>query len=125
MYLRPTGKLAIIDYQDAVCGAVSYDLVSLLKDCYVKWQREKQLQWLEYYLAQSNIEMTLKQLTHSFDLTVVQRHLKAAGIFARLYHRDQKDNYLKDIPRTLSYITELNDPALEDLQCLISDLAPS
>ena len=123
-----TNRIAIIDYQDAVRGPVSYDLVSLLKDCYIKWPRERCRQWIDYYLARAKVEADPGEFVRWFDLMGVQRHLKAAGIFARLHHRDQKDGYLKDIPRTLSYITDLagelqpNEPALDELQCLIAGL---
>lgn len=118
------GGIALIDYQDAVWGAVTYDLVSLLKDCYIKWPREQQLQWLEYYLSKAGLAVDTAQFIRWFDLTGVQRHLKAAGIFARLHHRDGKDTYLNDIPRTLSYISDLQEdyPELDNLQHFISGL---
>ena len=100
----------IIDYQDAVNGPISYDLVSLLKDCYVKWSKNEINGWLEFYLnqlTQRGVEVDHEQFQRWFDLMGVQRHLKACGIFARLSHRDGKHEYLKDVPRTLSYIVDL------------------
>ncbi len=115
----------IIDYQDAVLGPLSYDLVSLLKDCYIKWPRHKIDEWLRYYSQQCEkvnlLVPDLPVLKKDFDLMGVQRHLKASGIFARLYHRDDKDGYLADIPRTLSYIIDLEQdyPELGFLVALI------
>jgi len=117
----------ILDYQDAVYGPVSYDLVSLLKDCYIQWPRQRINAWAVSYCQRLNDRGVCKntldeaQFLRWFDLMGVQRHLKASGIFARLYHRDGKSGYLKDIPRTLSYILDLADdyPELQDLSELI------
>lgn len=100
----------VIDYQDAVHGPISYDLVSLLKDCYIQWSRDEIHHWIDFYLkqqAENGIEINRQQFQCWFDLMGVQRHLKASGIFARLSLRDSKNDYLKDIPRTLSYIVDL------------------
>jgi len=103
----------ILDFQDAVEGPLTYDLVSLLKDCYVRWPAAQVRQWaLEYYAhldAPVRSCVDERQFRRYFELMGVQRHLKAAGIFARLNHRDGKARYLDDIPRTLSYIVELGD----------------
>jgi len=103
----------ILDFQDAVEGPFTYDLVSLLKDCYVKWPAEQIWQWaLDFYNA---VEPSIRerigeeQFRRYFELMGVQRHLKAAGIFARLNHRDDKPGYLNDVPRTLSYIVDLGE----------------
>lgn len=116
----------ILDFQDAVVGALSYDLVSLLRDCYIEWPESRQQQWIGYYLEAACRAGLLSardsvQFQRWFDLMGVQRHLKAAGIFARLYHRDGKPGYLKDIPRTLGYIVKLAGryPPLEGLAALI------
>lgn len=106
---RPPG---IIDYQDAVVGPLSYDLVSLLKDSYINWTREQRSDWIDYYLeklgqANSKLQPEKANFIRWFDLMGVQRELKVGGIFARLYLRDNKAGFLKDIPRTLTYITEL------------------
>ncbi len=117
----------VIDYQDAVVGPVSYDLVSLLKDCYIKWPQSKVEQWLLQYHRQlvnvMGVQVSREEFRRWFDLMGVQRHLKASGIFARLYHRDGKTDYLKDIPRTLSYILDLKDeyPELQYLMALLQD----
>ena len=104
----------IIDYQDAVYGPISYDLVSILKDCYIKWPKEEIDKWVDFYLNKRHEEKSKLKINHDefvrwFDLMGVQRHLKASGIFARLSHRDGKDNFLKNIPRTLSYILDLKE----------------
>lgn len=103
----------IIDFQDAVLGPVTYDLVSLLKDCYIKWPVAQVHDWALGYFqlaVQSGVLQPLheERFLRWFDLMGVQRHLKASGIFARLHHRDGKPGYLADIPRTLSYIVEVS-----------------
>jgi aminoglycoside/choline kinase family phosphotransferase len=112
----------ILDFQDAVLGPVTYDLVSLLRDCYIAWPRQQVEQWVEGYhelALQSGIlrEENQAEFLRWFDLMGVQRHLKAAGIFARLHHRDQKPAYLQDIPRTVGYIIEVSSryPELQAL----------
>ncbi|HSR63743.1 MAG TPA: phosphotransferase [Gammaproteobacteria bacterium] len=98
----------MLDFQDAVNGPLTYDLVSLLKDCYIKWPRDRIRRWaLDYHRDHCHGETGSEEFLRQFDLMGVQRHLKASGIFARLYHRDGKAGYLADIPRTLSYITDL------------------
>ena len=99
----------ILDFQDAVEGPLSYDLVSLLKDCYVKWPANEILQRAQYFYEKSELASQRDQddFIREFDLMGVLRHLKAAGIFARLLHRDGKTGYLKDVPRTLSYIVDI------------------
>ncbi|MDJ0708978.1 MAG: phosphotransferase [Woeseiaceae bacterium] len=101
----------ILDFQDAVEGPLTYDLVSLLKDCYVKWPAERVWQWaLDFYHgsdASIRSDVSEARFRRYFELMGVQRQLKAAGIFCRLNHRDGKDGYLKDIPRTLSYIVDV------------------
>jgi aminoglycoside/choline kinase family phosphotransferase len=112
----------ILDFQDAVEGPLTYDLVSLLKDCYVRWPAEQVRQWaLKFYRAldvSMRAQVDELQFRRYFELTGVQRHLKAAGIFARLNHRDGKRAYLADIPRTLSYIVELG-PVYDELKPLV------
>jgi len=100
--------IGIIDFQDAVYGPLTYDLVSLLKDCYIQWPREQVLAWLAYFKAKSAqiTDINEDQLVRDFDLMGMQRHLKAAGIFARLSLRDGKHGYLNDVPRTCEYIMQ-------------------
>jgi len=104
----------IIDFQDAVIGPVTYDLVSLLRDCYIEWPREQVEDWALGYHKLALQSGILREeyddpvvFLRWFDLMGVQRHLKAAGIFARLNHRDGKPGYLDAIPRTLSYVVEV------------------
>ena len=100
----------ILDFQDAVQGPLTYDLVSLLKDCYIKWPRQRIDDWAMYFYERLPARLPRPDATHfrrAFDLMGAQRHLKAAGIFARLLHRDGKTGYLKDVPRTLSYIVDI------------------
>jgi len=102
----------VLDFQDAVRGAVTYDLVSLYKDCYIVWPRPRILAWLEQYrLAAQNRGLALPsraEFVRWFDLMGVQRHLKVLGIFARLWYRDGKPGYLADLPRVLAYVQELS-----------------
>ncbi|MCW8919440.1 MAG: phosphotransferase [Gammaproteobacteria bacterium] len=103
----------ILDFQDAVRGPITYDLVSLLRDCYIAWPREQVEAWVQGYhdiaLDHGIIRAPMSaQFLRWFDLMGVQRHLKAIGIFARLNHRDGKPGYLKDIPRTLGYVEEVS-----------------
>ena len=98
----------VIDFQDAVIGPITYDLVSLLRDCYISWPEQQIEQWQNSYferLRQANlIHCNEAQFKRWFDLMGMQRHLKAIGIFSRLHLRDGKSNYLGDIPRTLNYV---------------------
>lgn len=98
----------VIDYQDAVIGPVTYDLVSLFKDCYIEWPRSKIEAWLDEYLQQTPIAVPVdkQQFIRWFDLMGVQRHLKVLGIFARLNYRDGKSQYLNDLPLTLKYVLD-------------------
>ena len=101
----------VIDFQDAVIGPITYDLVSLLRDCYIAWPSQQVEQWMtQYYqrlLQAKLIACNPVQFKRWFDLMGLQRHLKAIGIFSRLHLRDGKSNYLNDIPRTLNYVTAI------------------
>ncbi|MDT8283057.1 MAG: phosphotransferase [Gammaproteobacteria bacterium] len=116
----------VIDYQDAVIGPITYDLVSLFKDCYIEWPREKVELWLEHYLARITPERLIDRetLLRWFDLMGVQRHLKVLGIFARLNYRDGKSQYLDDLPLTLKYILDTCDnyEQLQPLKKLLSEI---
>ncbi len=120
------GQLGIIDFQDAVEGAYSYDLVSLLRDCYIVWPEEQVTQWALYYqqcLYDAGLmsQLSEQQFLRDFDLMGLQRHLKVLGIFARLYHRDGKVGYLKDLPTTWEYALKVSKcyPELDFLQQLL------
>ncbi len=99
----------VIDFQDAVAGPITYDLVSLYRDCYIDWPDEKIYVWLDDFLQQRRARGCVDDFDQArfyqwFDWMGVQRHMKAIGIFSRLLIRDGKNGYLKDIPRTLSYV---------------------
>lgn len=99
----------IIDYQDAVLGPATYDLVSLLRDCYIVWPQSQVDWWVDCYRKEAIAAgilppVDLPTYQRWFDLMGLQRHLKVLGIFARLYHRDGKAGYLNDLPLVLSYV---------------------
>jgi aminoglycoside/choline kinase family phosphotransferase len=98
----------ILDFQDAVWGPVTYDLASLLKDCYIAWPPARVRAWVMEYrerLLEDGFELGAEpaQFMRWFDLIGLQRHIKVLGIFARLFYRDGKPQYLKDLPRVLNY----------------------
>lgn len=101
----------ILDFQDAVSGPYTYDLVSLLKDCYIDWPLDAVAEWASSFYRKRHavIGSSIKEDTflRHFELMGVQRQLKAAGIFARLNHRDGKPDYMLDIPRTLNYVVAI------------------
>ncbi len=103
----------VIDFQDAVEGPVAYDLVSLLRDCYIEWPDEKIDVWVNVYLKKlkaNNLcdDVTEPQFKKWFDWMGLQRHIKVLGIFSRLYYRDGKENYLADMPLTLNYVVKVS-----------------
>ncbi|MGJ8681555.1 aminoglycoside phosphotransferase family protein [Paraglaciecola sp.] len=120
--------IGIIDFQDAVIGPITYDGVSLLRDCYQKWPEESVDTWTKEWHQEYFSQYPWNDFKVWFDITGIQRHIKASGIFARLKLRDHKDVYLKDIPRTLQYIIEVGQQYSE-LKTLVefisSDVLPS
>jgi len=125
-------EIGILDFQDAVWGPISYDLVSLLRDCYIAWPKEQVTAWVSAYhdlLCQEKAYHTisLDEFTLWFDHIGVQRHLKAIGIFARKFQRDNVGNYLKDIPRTLRYVLSICTlyPVLNPLTELLHQVTES
>lgn len=119
------GALGVLDFQDAVLGALTYDIVSLLRDCYIDWQQEKIDVWLQDYFQQLKaatvLDCDFETFKRWFDLMGMQRHLKAIGIFARLHLRDEKSEYLKSIPRTLNYVVQVCEkyPQLSEFQNIV------
>ena len=119
--LSEKGDMGVVDFQDAVMGPITYDLVSLLKDCYISLPSSTIDHWTDYYFARlmdlELIEKSHQEFKLEFDLMGVQRHLKAIGIFSRLKYRDGKDSYVLDIPRTINYVytTAKNHPFLDPL----------
>ena len=102
------GNPGILDFQDAVYGPITYDLVSLLRDAYVQWDEEMVLDWAIRYWERAKraglpVNPDIDNFYRDFEFMGVQRHLKILGIFARLYHRDGKDAYLKDLPLVMAY----------------------
>ena len=105
------GGPGVIDFQDALRGPIGYDLVSLLKDCYISWSRERVERWVRGYrrvLANlgANVGDSEYQFIRWFDLIGVQRHIKVLGIFCRLWYRDGKVGYLADLPLTFEYVRD-------------------
>jgi len=98
----------VLDFQDAVYGPITYDLVSLWRDAYIEWDEDQQMDWLIRYWEQARkaglpVTKDFGDFYRDFEWMGLQRHLKVLGIFARLYHRDGKDGYLKDLPLVLRY----------------------
>ena len=98
--------ISIIDFQDARSGAITYDLVSLLKDCYIEFDSIEIEKLALYYRDKKGLDIDDKTFIKWFDFMGLQRHIKVLGIFARLYIRDNKDDYLKDIPLVRKYILQ-------------------
>jgi aminoglycoside/choline kinase family phosphotransferase len=105
------GGPGVIDFQDALRGPVGYDLVSLLKDCYISWSRERVERWVKGYRRVlgnlgANVGDSEYQFLRWFDLIGVQRHIKVLGIFCRLWYRDGKAGYLGDLPLVFEYVRD-------------------
>jgi aminoglycoside/choline kinase family phosphotransferase len=108
----------ILDFQDAVHGAITYDLVSLLKDAYIRWEEDQVLDWAVRYWQKAKkaglpVPADIADFYRDFEWMGVQRHIKVLGIFARLYHRDGKDGYLKDMPLVMDYLRRACDRYVE------------
>jgi aminoglycoside/choline kinase family phosphotransferase len=127
--MRTAPNPGVLDFQDAVYGPLSYDLVSLLKDAYVEWPEERVLDWAVRYWESARaaglpVRSDFGEFYHDFEWMGVQRHLKVLGIFARLCHRDGKARYLDDIPLVLRYLerTAARYGELEPLARLLDEL---
>jgi N-acetylmuramate 1-kinase len=128
LLVTPENNPGILDFQDAVWGPVTYDLASLLKDCYIAWPPARVRQWALQYRdtlieAGFKLDADAAAFMRWFDLTGLQRHIKVLGIFARLFYRDGKSQYLKDLPRVLAYVrdTALNYPETAAFAEFIAD----
>jgi len=104
-----TPNPGVLDFQDAVYGPITYDLVSLLRDAYIAWEEERQLDWAVRYWQRARearlpVDDDFAAFWRDFEWMGVQRQLKVLGIFARLYHRDGKAGYLSDMPRVMAYL---------------------
>jgi len=101
----------IIDFQGARCGPIAYDLVSLLRDCYIAWPAWRVFDWAEAYrerlVATGVCEVSAPRFRRWFDFAGLQRHIKVLGIFCRLWYRDGKLQYLADLPRVLRYVLDV------------------
>ena len=103
------GNPGILDFQDAVYGPITYDLVSLLRDAYVQWDEEMVLDWVIRYWEQAKraglpVNPDIDSFYQDFEFMGLQRHLKVLGIFARLNYRDGKSTYLNDMPLVMDYV---------------------
>ncbi|WP_338809117.1 phosphotransferase [Neisseria leonii] len=123
------GRPGVLDFQDALYGPVSYDLVSLLRDAFIEWEEEFVLDlviryWEKARAAGLPVPVQFDEFYRWFEWMGVQRHLKVAGIFARLYYRDGKDKYRPEIPRFLNYLrrTSRRYADLAPLYALLVDL---
>lgn len=108
----------ILDFQDAVYGPITYDLVSLLKDAYISWEEADMMDWVVRYWdaarkAGLSVPSDFSEFYRDFEWMGAQRHIKVLGIFARLSHRDGKDDYLKDMPLVMDYLRRVCGRYLE------------
>ncbi|ENX22766.1 phosphotransferase [Acinetobacter vivianii] len=110
MKIENEQELGVIDFQDAVIGADTYDLISITRDAYVQWNAERVYQWFEVFYnllpASAKENRSFEQFKRDADLMAIQRHIKILGIFVRLFERDGKSGYLKDLPRVMWYLLE-------------------
>jgi hypothetical protein len=122
----------VLDFQDAVYGPITYDLVSLLRDAYISWPEERELDWCIRYwdkarAAKLPVHPDFGDFYRSYEWMGAQRQIKVLGIFARLCKRDGKDGYLKDQPRVMKYLkrTARRYNELAPLAKLLDQLDPS
>jgi aminoglycoside/choline kinase family phosphotransferase len=120
----------VLDFQDAVLGPITYDMVSLVRDAFISWNEEQVLDWSARYWEKAKrarlpVAADFAEFWRSFEWMGLQRHLKVLGIFARINYRDGKPKYLADTPRFLGYVraTAQRYAALSPLLRLIEDLA--
>ncbi len=119
----------VLDFQDAVCGPITYDLVSLLRDAYIEWDEERQIDWAVRYWERARkaglpVREDFSEFWTDFEWMGVQRQLKVLGIFARLCHRDGKARYVDDMPRVSRYLRSAcaRYSALAPLALLLDEL---
>ncbi|MEO4109341.1 aminoglycoside phosphotransferase family protein [Acinetobacter pittii] len=110
MKITDEQELGVIDFQDAVIGADTYDLISITRDAYVQWNADRVYQWFKVFYdllpASTKKNRSFDQFKRDADLMAIQRHIKILGIFVRLFERDGKSGYLKDLPRVMWYLLE-------------------
>jgi len=121
LLITTTNNPGVIDFQGAMLGPLTYDLASLLRDCYVTWPRAHVAAWVENHRQQLNADIDAGTFRRWFDLIGLQRHIKVLGIFCRLWYRDGKDGYLADLPRVLDYVLDVacTYPELRDFAGLL------
>ncbi|WP_336041218.1 aminoglycoside phosphotransferase family protein [Acinetobacter dispersus] len=128
MKIENEQELGVIDFQDAVIGADTYDLISITRDAYVQWNAERVYEWFEVFYnllpAAAKENRSFEQFKRDADLMAIQRHLKILGIFVRLFERDGKSGYLKDLPRVMWYLLEESQgyDELNDFMQFIRDI---
>lgn len=121
-------ELGVIDFQDAVIGADTYDLISITRDAYVQWNAERVYQWFRVFYdllpESAKQNRSFEQFKRGADLMAIQRHIKILGIFVRLFERDGKSGYLKDLPRVMWYLIEESRgyPELDEFMLFINDI---
>jgi aminoglycoside/choline kinase family phosphotransferase len=113
LMVLPHQQLGVIDFQDAMLGPRTYDLVSLLKDCYISWPINRQKQWVNYFRNNLDPTIPLETFWQEYTLCGLQRHLKVLGIFCRIFYRDGKTRYMADLPLVWDYMfTALSELAI-------------
>ena len=122
MKIENEQELGVIDFQDAVIGADTYDLISITRDAYVQWNAERVYQWFQVFYdllpKTAKQDRSFEQFKRDANLMAIQRHIKILGIFVRLFERDGKSGYLKDLPRVMWYLLE-ESQAYEELDALM------
>ncbi|WP_180084212.1 aminoglycoside phosphotransferase family protein [Acinetobacter sp. YH12145] len=117
MVLDDEQDQGVIDFQDAVIGADTYDLISITRDAYVQWNADRVYAWFKTFYdllpASAKDGRSFEQFKQDADLMAIQRHIKILGIFVRLFERDGKSGYLKDLPRVMWYLLEESKPYAE------------
>ena len=128
MKIEAETDLGVIDFQDAVIGADTYDLISITRDAYVQWNAERVYEWFKVFYdllpAAQKQDRDFEQFKKDADFMAIQRHIKILGIFVRLFERDGKSGYLKDLPRVMWYLLEESQPYSEltpfiDFMCTV------
>ncbi|CAI3147658.1 N-acetylmuramate/N-acetylglucosamine kinase [Acinetobacter calcoaceticus] len=128
MKIADEPELGVIDFQDAVIGADTYDLISITRDAYVQWNAERVYQWFRVFYdllpESAKQNRSFEQFKRDADLMAIQRHIKILGIFVRLFERDGKSGYLKDLPRVMWYLLEESRgyAELDEFMLFINDI---
>ena len=118
LMVTETNNPGVLDFQDAVYGAITYDLISLLKDAYIEWEEEQIIDWAVRYWQPAKkaglpVPDDFSEFYSDFEWMGAQRHIKVLGIFARLSHRDGKNGYLKDMPLVMRYLRKVCERYVE------------